>query len=107
MIICRDCLEAIAELGNVPLQLLLDVLIYFEEDILLAYDTRHVRWRTFEGELRPSKDVHQALTILEKKGFLVSTEIHLHLIGISVNWFIADYDDENDTICWCSREFLE
>jgi len=107
MIVCPECLLDVSELGGTCLQLLLDILIFEEEDILLAIDTRHRLWRTRKNGYRPSQDINHALGVLERTGFLVSTEITQHIVGVSVNWDRADYDMESETICWCGTEFLE
>lgn len=107
MIVCHECLSDVCNLGNPCLHLLLDILIHEEENVLLAIDSRHRIWRSFKNECRPSQDLNNALVILERAGYLISTEISEHLVGVSINWDRADYDDENDIICWCGREVLE
>lgn len=107
MIICPDCCLQVLELGKPCLFLLMECLDYFEEDILIAFDTRHLRWKLKKSGYRLSKDLEHSLALLEKRGYLISSEISEHLIGITVNWENTEYDDLNDVVCWCTKQRLE
>lgn len=107
MIICPDCCADVRILGVVCLQLLTDCLEFEEVDIFLAFDTRHKTWRLCKNGYRPVNDLQHALGLLERNGYLISTEISEHIIGVCVNWDRADYDEERDIICWCAADFLD
>lgn len=107
MIICPDCCVDVRILGVVCLQLLTDCIDYDAMDILLAFDTRHKTWRLRKNGYRPSNDLQHALGLLERNGYLISTEISEYLVGVCVNWDKALYDEESDIICWCTPQVLE
>ncbi len=107
MIICPDCRVDVIYLGKVCLALLTDCIEYEKQDILLAFDLRHKTWRLRKGGYRPFYDLQHALGLLERNGYLISTEISENLVGIAVNWDRSHYDEDSNIICWCTPQVFE
>ena len=103
MIICPDCCVDIHILGKSCLNLLADCIHIEEDDMLMAFDTTHYNWKLRRnGDVKPSYVLEYSLRLLEKNGYLISTEISQRLIGVKVNREGAVVYD--GWICWCGMD---
>jgi hypothetical protein len=106
MIICPDCVVDIHILGKNCLELVIDCISLEKEGLKLALDTTHMKWKLRRnGTLKPIYELESALGLLERNGYVISTEIDERLLGVCLNRKDAEICD-NDIICWCARSGL-
>jgi hypothetical protein len=105
MNICPDCCVDIHILGKDCLDIVCDCIILEEEGIMMALDTTHLRWKLQRnGVLKSYFDLELALGLLERNGYVISTEINERLLGVCLNRENAVIYDE--WICWCTGSSL-
>jgi len=106
MILCADCYMDVLEHGTNCLDLLIDCIELESVGFNIAIDPGHLYWRlNRDGVVRYYRDLEIALEILERNGYVISTEISERLLGINLNRKDAEICD-NDIICWCARSGL-
>jgi hypothetical protein len=101
--ICPECIIRVGNYNKNALELIFKSIIS-ESDF--AYDGRGLAYKVGKkGHVKPLYMLINAVKLLEKKGYVVSTEISKDLIAIRINFENADFDEESHTICWCETEY--
>jgi hypothetical protein len=73
----------------------------------MALDVTHMTWKLQRnGILKPLYELETALGLLERSGYVISTEISERLLGVCLNRETAVIDGQNGIICWCTRTEL-
>lgn len=89
--LCPNCEDKIVSYGY-PCIILMDlVTAYFLKSVSLTFNDRDNHDRQFKLPLE----------FLEKKGFLVSTEVDESDIQILPNFSKCDFDRHKSRFCWC------
>ena len=101
--LCPECIVRVSGYNKNALELIYRS-IMSEADF--AYDERGEVYKIGKrGHVKPIYMLFNAVKLLEKKGYVVSTEISKDIIAIRINFENADFDEEFSTVCWCHTEY--
>ena len=90
---CDDCTYKFITLGSPCVALINLTCSYYRYCKLLTYDEHYA----------PDVAIAGPLNFMEKKGFVISSEIDTHRVAILPNFKTCVYDEERNKFCWCRR----